>query len=372
MPQLDFSPENRRETNSRAENLLKLKVGESARVVMLERPTFAWVHNLRAPKIVNGQAVKVMKKRKGSEEEYADFDYDFIGRPLCLGDYGVIKDKGTDEKHCPACQAAVEGGEVAKPERRFAVNLIRYNTKADGSLINPFGCSCVIWAFTEGVWDKLFDIAQEHGDLIGRDLLLGPCEPPEHFQRLKAINVGARDVWKLDQVKGIVVETFKNNRDPDLENRAIGRPVERRWMERDILNVAERWRIANGTPSPTDGTEGLGASTLTAGLDGLLNEAASASNSITVTQQQGAAPAVEPGSIDLGDLLGGANPAAEAAPGNGASAGSLDFSDLVGEQATTPANGSSTGAANGAAAPTTTATAVEPAVDFDELLKSLG
>src|SRR5947207_5386713 len=198
MPQIDFSPDNRREINSRAENLFKLKVGESTRIVMLERPTFAWIHNLRAPKIVNGMPVKVMKKRKGSEEEYADFDYDFVGRLRCLGHDGIIKDKGTDEKHWPACKAAVEGGEVPKPERRFAVNIIRYGMKPDGSLVTPFNCACLIWAFTEGTFDKLYNIAQEHGDLAGRDLLLGPCEPPEHFQRLKAISVGARDVWKVD------------------------------------------------------------------------------------------------------------------------------------------------------------------------------
>ncbi len=361
MPQIDFTPENRRTDNSRADNLFKLKVGESARAVMLEQPTFAWVHNLRAPKIVNGKAVKVMKKRKGSDEEYPDFDYDFIGRPLCLGDYGTIADKGVDEKRCPACQAAVEGGEVTKPERRFAVNIIRYGLKSDGQLVTPFTCVCEIWAFTEGTFDKLYALAQEHGKLQGRDLLLGPCEPPEHYQRLKGISVGARDIWKLDdRIKEIVVETYRNNREADLETRAIGRPAEHRWLQRDVEAVAERWRIANGTPSaPVDGTEQVGGASLTEGLDDLLAGTAPA----------GAAAPVE-GSVDLAGLLDGpaaAQPAPQQAPSG------LDFSDLLG--AGTPAAAQQP-AAPSTAAPQTApqqpaAAANVPTMDFDELLNSI-
>lgn len=370
MPQADFTDEFRGETRSRTENLFKLRVGESARIVMLEKPTYAYVHQLRAPKIVNGQAVREEKKRKGKDggdgETYVDYVYDFIGRPLCLGDFGTIKDKGTDEKHCPACKAALEGGEVPRPECRYAVNIIRYNTKPDMSLVNPFGCVAEVWAFTAGIFDKLYNLAKEHGELLGRDLLLGPCEPPEHYQRLKALTVGARDVWKLDQVRNTVVETFKQNRQTDLETRAIGRPVEFRYMVRDIENIAERWRQANGQGTsiiPVDqfgGIGGVGAPSLTEGLSELLNTTQPA----TPNGNGGTGTATP----DLNDLLGTgpATPAATITPATPAPAASVgvDFSDLLGDGSplTEPA----------AVPATVTPAASVETTDFDQLLKSLG
>lgn len=263
MPEIDFAPQFKRSGFDTLDfDRLKLKKDEKARVALLERPTFAFVHTLRAPKISNGRAVKVEKKtRRG--ETYTDWDMDFVGRPLCLGDLGILTDKGVDADNCPACKRSKETDEVAAPERRFAMNVIRYNMRGD-KLVTPFGCSCVVWSFTEGTYNRLVDIAQEHGALVGRDLVLGPCTD-EGFQKFE-IQAGAQSLWQNDKVRQTVEETFRENRVAELE-RACGRKAEAKWMVKDIDMIAERWRTARGE---TDGTEAAGASALTDGLNDLL------------------------------------------------------------------------------------------------------
>lgn len=268
MPQIDWTPEFKRNTTVEFDRL-KLKVGERARIVCMEKPTFTFVHTLRGPKIVDGRANKVIKKRKDGTE-FADWDMDFVGRPQCLGDHGIIMDTGMDPKNCPVCARAQESEEMSAPERRFAMNIIKYNTKADGTPVTPFGCSAQVWTFTEGVYNKLYAIAQEYGGLVGHDLILGPCEPPETYQKFP-ITGGARDLWNSDdKVKNIVVETFKNNKleTTDLET-ACGRRVELRWLKEDIEKIRNRWRTAHGEvdASPTAKQD---VDTLKGELDSLL------------------------------------------------------------------------------------------------------
>lgn len=267
MPQIDWTPEHKRSTTLEFDRL-KLKVGERARIVTLEKPTFTWVHTLRAPKIVDGVANKVVKKRKDGTE-YADWDMDFVGRPQCLGDFGIIADEGLDTKNCPLCERAKDSEEIGAPERRFAMNVIRYNTKADGSVVSPFGCASLVWTFTEGIFNKLYDIAQEYGGLVGRDLILGPCQAPEAFQKFD-ISAGAKNLWESeDKIKNIVVETHQENRTENLEA-ACGRRAEVRWLKEDIKKIRERWAIAHGTKASLDGSEKAEVANLKGELDNLL------------------------------------------------------------------------------------------------------
>ncbi len=273
MPQIDWTPEFKRTTSLEFDRL-KLKVGERARIVLMEKPSFTWVHTLRAPKIVDGQASKEIKKRKDGTE-FADWSMDFIGRPQCLGDHGIIGDEGMDAKNCPICARAKDSEEVAAPERRFAMNVIKYNTKGDGSLVNPFGCSSQVWTFTEGIFNKLYDIAQEHGGLVGRDLILGPCQPPEAFQKFD-ITAGAKNLWEADdKIKSIVTETHQSNRVEDLEA-ACGRKAEVRWLKEDLKKIAERWAIAHGNKAKSDFTEKGEVASLKGELDNLLSPQAAA------------------------------------------------------------------------------------------------
>ncbi len=271
VPVADFTPEFKR-TQDNDFDKLKLKLNEKARVVLLEKPTYAWVHTLRAPKIVNGQAVKEKKKRGG--EEILDYALDFIGRPLCLGDNDVLASDAVDPKNCPVCAKAKESDEVAPPDRRFAVNVIRYGLQRDGNISDPFTCTCVVWAFTEGMYNKLYGIAQEYknrGGLLGLDLILGPCQPPEAYQKFD-IMAGSESVWKLDEkFTEIVTKTYQNNKVENLEA-ACGRKTELRWMKDDLVKISERWKTAHrGESVDTRDTGTTEQADLQAGLSSLLN-----------------------------------------------------------------------------------------------------
>ncbi len=252
MPQIDFQPENKI-SKAVEYDRLKLKKDEKARILLLEPPNYAWVHTLRAPKIIDGQAVKVWKDgRRG--EKYLDFDLDFISRPLCLGDYGTLADKGVDTEHCPACKAASESSNVDAPERRFAMNVIRYATSRDGRLLKPFQCSCVVWSFTENIYGKLVDIAAETGGtIVGKDLVIGPCIS-ENFQKYENYLPASQSVYGSDPgVKELVDEVFRLNRIDDRDH-ACGRRVERKWLDNDLKQVHERWAVANGVGAGTSST----------------------------------------------------------------------------------------------------------------------
>lgn len=304
MPQIDWTPEFKRTTSLEFDRL-KLKVGERARIVCLEKPTFTWVHTLRAPKIVDGVASKVVKKRKDGTE-YVDWDMDFVGRPQCLGDHGIITDEGLDTKNCPVCARAKESEEAQSPERRFAMNVIKYNTRADGTPVEPFGCSSQVWTFTEGIFNKLYDIAQEHGGLVGRDLVLGPCQVPEAFQKFD-IAAGAKNIWEAsDAVKKTVVETHKNNRIEDLET-ACGRKVEIRWLKDDIDKIKQRWRTAHGDTG--GGTsEKQDVATLKGELDNLLAPVAEAAPATPATSPQGPTPTNSVSDTEKRESTGGSEP----------------------------------------------------------------
>lgn len=289
MPQIDWTPEFRRTTTLEFDRL-KLKVGERARIVCLEKPTFTWVHTMRAPKVVDGRASQIVKKRKDGSE-YVDWDMDFIGRPQCIGDHGIIDDEGLDTKNCPVCKAAKESEELQTPERRFAMNVIKYNTRSDGTPVEPFGCSSLVWTYTEGIFNKLSDIVKEYGGLVGKDLILGPCQVPEAFQKFD-ISVGAKNLWETsDDVKKIVVDTHKNNRIEELEA-ACGRKVEARWLKEDIEKIKKRWRTAHGETAPNR-TEKADVAILKGEMDNLLGPAA-VTPSTPATSPQGPGPTVPP------------------------------------------------------------------------------
>lgn len=157
---------------------LKLERNQSARILCIEEPVAGYVHTLRAPVIVNGVPKMVMAKGRDNSE-YETYAMDFIGRPLCLGDPGILEDKGVDPKNCPACKLSAESDMVKAPERRFAMHVIRYAIRAtSGSfdVATPFSVSVVVWSFPDMIFNKLADIATEWGDLKQHDLLLGPCK----------------------------------------------------------------------------------------------------------------------------------------------------------------------------------------------------
>lgn len=243
MPKMPLSAEHKAK-NSYEFPKLFLEKGERARIVLLDPvPETEYVHTLRAPQIVNGKPV-YEKDDKGNDR----MKYDFVGRHICLGDFDTISDKGVDVKACPVCAEAKKSDAVKPPERRHALNVIRYKTKPGGfSIQEPFQVEVAVWAFADKVHSQLIDYADEWGDLRKHDLLLGPCEV-KMYQKMD-INVAAKAEWLAnDNTKQLTSEVFKNNMLGDLTV-AIGRKLSKEMVMDDLAKVLERHAVAHGKPS---------------------------------------------------------------------------------------------------------------------------
>jgi hypothetical protein len=287
MPTLSFTPDNKTEFASDFPRL-KLDQNERKRILCLQEPNFGYVHTFRAPKIVNGKPEYASVKQK--DGSFAnELVKDFIGRPMCLGDLGLLQDKGVDAVNCPACERAIASDEIDRPQRRFAMPVIVYQTKPGGfDVASPFGCSCVVWNFTDMVFNKLVDIKEEWGSLRDVDLKLGPCEN-KVFQKYD-ISAAREAAWKTSEDRTAqVVACFKENQPKDIDA-LIGRRIERTWMTEDLNKVAARWRIVNGAP-PVHDTDGATES-LADGLAGL---------DAALTTPTAAAPSQK---LDIGDVFG--------------------------------------------------------------------
>lgn len=280
MPRTDWSPDNAIDTKSDIAKL-KLETGEIARIVCLEDPWYEWTHELRMPRVENGKVKMTVKTRK-DQSTYEDYVLDFVGNPICLGNDGKIREKGTDPDNCPACEAAERGDGAKKPKRRYAMNVIRYALNQRSEPVVPFSCSCTVWSFTENRATDLRGFAKEYGDLRQRDLILGPCED-KNWQRYD-VKVGARALWLTsgDDVKKFVIDTFRNNRIEDLTS-ACGRQQDRNFMIQDLRKIEERWAIVNSKGVGNDPTAAFDAKpSLADGIAGL--------NDALVTSSQSAQP----------------------------------------------------------------------------------
>lgn len=257
MPRIGFATENRAESKRNYDYpKLSLKNGERARVVVgLEDPLMEYVHTLQKPLIVNGVAQKETKTRRNGTT-YEDYAKEFITRAICLGDKTILDESGADPKNCPMCKFAKDYPDYAQaPQRRYAMHVIRYRTKSGGfDLATPFSVEILVWAFTDTVFNKFIDFAEEHGDIRKKDLLLGPCTN-EGFQKFD-IGVGSRAEWlSSPENKQIVLETFKENRIKDLTV-AIGSSKQKQWIQQDIETVLEAWEQVLGA-APSESSSSL-------------------------------------------------------------------------------------------------------------------
>ncbi len=256
---------------------LKLKMGEKARIVCIEDPDVGYVHTLRKPFLDKGKPVWETRNKKNGDE-YKVMKTEFVSNPICLGDFGTLEERGSDPKNCPACAAATQNADILGPKRRFAMHVIKYKTKPGTAEVStPFSVEVVVWGFTDHVFNKLIEIRTEQGDLRDRDLVLGPCQD-ETFQKFDFIPSG-RAEWQASPTrKAQVMETYENNQAEDLQTH-LGRKVARKFMEEDVENVLEGYRIANGeVVAPA---VDLGARIeLTSGLAGLLDDPATVDDSV--------------------------------------------------------------------------------------------
>lgn len=323
MPEIEFDPKFKAQQASDYPKL-KLAGREVKRIFAgLENPTYAYVHNLKAPKIVNGKAVLVEEKRKDGST-YTDIAKEFLSRPQCLGDYGVIADKGMDPDGCPMCAMAKAGEHVDPPQRRFAMHVTEYGTVHGSSeLLEPFSCKLVMWTFTDKVYSQLVDIKREWKGLRSNDLILGPCTN-EMFQQYD-IKPAATAAWAGDeQRKKQVILSYQNNQTKLPKEEFCGKATARQWIDQNLTTIRERWAIANGdTSSSLTDTPDVG--TLAEGLDDL-----------------GAPSSSQVQPVDLGAMLE-ERKRSGLDNTNSTSGEALDFSDLLSDDTTAPPTDDTTG-----------------------------
>jgi hypothetical protein len=280
MPKAKFTSEYRIQTGSRIPRL-KLDQDEKARVAYIEDPTYKWVHNLRAPKIVDGVAVKETRTKADQKTKYEAFVMKFLGRHECLGDEDTIKNNnGLDEANCPMCAESRRSGHVRRPERRFAMNVLKYKTKPDNwDAVVPVSLEVVVWAFNEGTWGEFLDLveSEEDGPIQGYDLRL-TCEN-EEFQTYK-IQSSKKLVWKSDPaIEKMAWEVYENDKTSQeaLENLCARANLDTSFMETDLETVRYSWDVANGdikvVPAAERTLEVDETASLTEGLDLLKAEA---------------------------------------------------------------------------------------------------
>ncbi len=285
MARLTFEPSNKTEVAFDFPKL-KLEKDERARIVCIEDPEFAFVHNIKAPKIVNGKAETETAERK-DKSTYTRQVMDFISRPICLGDLGILQDKGSDPQNCPACAEAMTSESVDAPTRRFAMHVIKYSTKPGSfDLVNPFSVQVLVWAFTDKIFNTLTDFVTEWGPLYKHDLKLGPCKE-KTFQQFEIV-IANSAAWLEDETrKTLVKETLEGNKAKDLVA-FCGKPTERRWLESDLDKVRARWRVANGIGDAEEESAGLQV-----GLDELLSSSTPLEKPEPAAETVKAAPAAK-------------------------------------------------------------------------------
>lgn len=271
MPRLEFSSNNRAEQNESFPKL-KLEQDEKGRIWCPENPIMEYVHNLRMPKIgPDGLAAyKTEKDKNGNEQQKQEFD--FVGRPICLGDPSILEDNGLDPKNCPACREASKSDYVDKPVRRFAMHVVQYNTMPNGKMTTPFGGSVKIWSFTDFVFGKLVDLVDEYGPLRDLDLAL-TCKS-KMFQQYDMIANPGKVWWKEnDQTKALIEQIYAENQAKDLAS-YCGRKTKREFMEGDIAKIKQRYDQIMGRSAPAMAPE-VDTPALSEGLEDLLGGSAS-------------------------------------------------------------------------------------------------
>lgn len=267
MARKSFSAENRTKSTNFDFPKLSLKKDERARVLFVEYPEVFYYHEMRAPE-VDEHGVPIMgtaTNRAG--ESYQINKMKFVGNPLCTGKEDTLEDEssgGIDPENCIVCaQVNKYPKRFAAPRRRYVAHVIRYRT-ASGSFnpTKPFSVELLVWAFADKKFNSLIDIAEEHGDLLKKDLLLGPCTN-ESFQNFD-IQVGSDALALQSEERAqLIRETFEGNKVADL-SLVAGRRKEERFLVLDIKQVNDQHdlvdmyeRRASGKPAPATST-GLG------------------------------------------------------------------------------------------------------------------
>lgn len=247
MPRIEFKSENVKKSDYDYPKFKLDKKGEQARIAILESPVAEFVHNIRKPKLVAGIPEKEVKTTR-TGQEYEDYKYEFVSRPICLGDYGVIEQDGSDPANCPICAEAKRSDRFSSPQRRFALHVVRYDTKANSTEVKePFSARTEVYSFTDKVFTKLFSFTQEGFNLQSHDIVV-TCENPAFAGYDFSITM--KGEWTAsDERKSYIKELLRpENLAPDLAV-FCGSKKSEKGIEYDIIAVNEAWDMATGVQS---------------------------------------------------------------------------------------------------------------------------
>lgn len=281
MPKADFTNDYRSDHGQSRFPRLKLQAFEKARIVVVGAPQQEFVHRLEAPNIVNMAPVyKKINGRDGSEQVVVDTR--FVSGPLCQGNFDVLRERGVDDKTCPACSAARDRPDIFRsPQPKWAVNILRYGLRPGGGwgdIANPYGVSALIWVFGAKVMDKLIDVrtmGEAYQDIRMVDLLL-ECDKDAVFQ--KPYSNGeftpiAPAVWTANEAtrKYTLDYLAANGASEEDLTASIGKKVKADWMADDLSRVIQRWDVVRAHESrvggaPQVGGQGFGAESLQQGM----------------------------------------------------------------------------------------------------------
>lgn len=230
---------------------LRLEQGEKARICIIDSaPEAKYVHTIRRIILENGKPVMMEQTfGKNNERTREVPKTEFIGRFLCLGNDapdGPLDTDEVDPDNCPACKAAVESaGAVEKAQRRIIFHVIRYKTvKGSYNISKPFQVELLAWDITDSRFSRLLEIKEEHGDLAGLDLNLGPCTNST-FQQFEVMP-GAKAEWtqEADRQK-YVKEVWEQNKSDDLYQ-LLGRSVVDAEMRGYVNDVIKQYNLGFG------------------------------------------------------------------------------------------------------------------------------
>jgi hypothetical protein len=291
---------------------------------------------MRAPILDEAEMPVIIDKPRKDGSTYPDYSTRFVGQRICLGDPGIVEDKGMDPDRCPACAAAQRGVKGMAPERRFAVPVIRYKTKDRSKqgggpvdLQSPPQAEILVWKLTQKMFNALMDCKGEIRELL--DI------PPEQDFNLRAADVVVycedggfqrvvfkapkRPAYRQDAaVAQLVRELWGNvdNRPTDAQLRAAcGRVGDREYMLVDVEATEHGWKQAerygkDGTRRPDAGeapVSGNDDKPLDQQLDALLGDDPLAGHPGGMEEFAPSSPAQQ-AAADIGDdIFGESDPA---------------------------------------------------------------
>lgn len=135
-----------------------------------------------------GQKGRILIMDKGPKTAFVHFVKDNTGGSkgayvVCLGDFDAMRKQGQGarDENCPFCKVAEVGRDVpvGMAQQRFMVHVVRYRTNNAGKTLMPVSLALELWKFGPGVFNKLIDRQQEHGDLRQHDIVL-TCTNPDY------------------------------------------------------------------------------------------------------------------------------------------------------------------------------------------------